>query len=184
VTAIVVDRSGDPLPGLPVRIETQPWMAPAAWQAAGSVRTDDKGRASANVAVHSSLRVRVVVPGDELRAEAVSNTVYATRLASTTIAATPRAVRAGRKTTIKGRLRGGFVPRAGFQLALYGRGPRSRGWVPIRTDVAVSSGGYWRASYRFLRSSRGSFHFRVRTPNRPDYPFRADSSQSVRVRVR
>ena len=184
VTAIVVDRSGDPLPGLPVRIETQPWMTPAAWQAAGSVRTDDKGRASANVAVHSSLRVRVVVPGDELRAEAVSNTVYATRLASTTIAATPRAVRAGRKTTIKGRLRGGFVPRAGFQLALYGRGPRSRGWVPIRTDVAVSSGGYWRASYRFLRSSRGSFHFRVRTPNRPDYPFRADSSQSVRVRVR
>lgn len=184
VMVIVVDRSGDPLPRLPVRIETQPWMTPATWRPAGGVRTDEKGRASAVVAAHSSLRVRVVVPGDELRAEAVSNTVYATRLAATTIAASPRAVRAGRKTTIKGRLRGGFVPRAGFDLGLYGRGPRSRGWVPIRTDVAVSSGGYWRATYRFLRSSRGSFYFRVRTLNRPDYPFRAGSSQSVRVRVR
>jgi hypothetical protein len=136
------------------------------------------------VSAHSSLRVRVVVPGDELRTEAVSNIVYATRLAATTIAASPRSVRAGRRTMIKGRLRGGYVPRAGFDLVLYGRGPRSRGWVPISTDIAVSSGGYWRAPYRFLRSSRGSFHFRIRTPNRPDYPFRADTSQSVRVRVR
>jgi hypothetical protein len=124
------------------------------------------------------------VPGDELRVEAVSNIVYATRLAATTIEASPRTVRAGRKTTIKGRLRGGHVPRASLDLALYGRGPRSRGWVPIRTDIAVSSGGFWRAPYRFLRSSRGIFNFRVRIPNRPDYPFRATSSESVRVRVR
>ncbi|MDP4672566.1 MAG: hypothetical protein NWS55_02975 [Solirubrobacteraceae bacterium] len=184
VTAIVVDKSGDPLPGLLVRIETQPWMTPATWAPAGSVRTNEKGRASAVVSAHSSLRVRVVVPGDELRTEAVSNIVYATRLAATTIAASPRSVRAGRRTMIKGRLRGGYVPRAGFDLVLYGRGPRSRGWVPISTDIAVSSGGYWRAPYRFLRSSRGSFKFRVRTPNRPDYPFRSRTSQSVRVRVR
>ncbi len=184
VTAFVVDRSGDPLDGLSVRIETQPWMTPSTWEPAGSVRTDAKGRISKTVRVDSSLRVRVVVPGNELRSEAISNVVYATRLASTTIIATPRTLRAGRRTTIKGRLRGGHIPRAGLQLALYGRGPRSRGWVPVRTDIPVSIGGYWSAPYRFLRSSRGSFLFRVRTSNRPDYPFRGASSAVARVRVR
>jgi hypothetical protein len=184
VTAFVVDRSGDPLRGLSVRIETQPWMTPSIWEPAGSAETDAEGRASATVAAHSSLRVRVVVPGDELRSEAISNVVYATRLASTTITASPRTLRAGSRTTIKGRLRGGHIPRAGLHLALYGRGPRSRGWVPVRTDIPVSAGGYWSAAYRFLRSSRGTFSFRVRTSNRPDYPFRSASSAAARVRVR
>ena len=183
-TAVIADRSGDPIAGLLVRIETEPWMTPSSWEPVGSVRTDAKGRASATVTAHSSLRVRAVVPGDELRSEAISNIVYATRLASTTITASPRTLRAGRRTTIKGRLRGGYIPRGGFQLALYGHGPRSRGWVPIRTSVSVSSNGYWSTPYRFLRSSRGSFSFRVRTPNRPDYPFRAANSHSVRIRVR
>ena len=163
-------------------------MKTPAWQRkegkAESGGLNAKGRASATVTAHSSLRVRAVVPGDELRSEAISNIVYATRLASTTITASPRTLRAGRRTTIKGRLRGGYIPRGGFQLALYGHGPRSRGWVPIRTSISVSSNGYWSTPYRFLRSSRGSFSFRVRTPNRPDYPFRAANSPSVRIRVR
>ncbi len=184
VTVRVVDSSGDPLNNLSLRIETEPWMMPATWTPAGTARTDASGRASATVTAHSSLRIRIVVPGSDLREEAVSNLLYAARLASTTITAAPRRLKAGRRTTIKGRLRGGYVPRSGFQLTLYGRGPRSRGWVPIRTDVAVSASGYWSARYRFLRSSGGSFQFRVRTPSRPDYPFRPANSSSVRVAVR
>ena len=184
VTSVVRNGSGDPLVGVDVRFETEPWMTPAQWEPAGSAKTDADGRATAKLAAHSSIRIRTVVPGNELRHDAISNTVYATRLASTTVGASPRTVRAGRTTTIKGRLRGGWVPRSGFAVTLYGRGPRSRGWVPIRTNVAVSSGGYWRARYRFLRSSRGKFYFLVRTSNRPDYPFRGASSQSVRVVVR
>jgi len=184
VTTVVRNSSGDPLVGVDVRFETEPWMTPAQWEPAGSAKTDADGRATAKLAAHSSIRIRTVVPGNELRQDAISNTVYATRLASTTVGASPRTVRAGRTTTIKGRLRGGWVPRSGFEVTLYGRGPRSRGWVPIRTNVAVSSGGYWRAQYRFLRSSRGKFYFLVRTPNRPDYPFRSASSGSVRIAVR
>ena len=184
VTALVVDSSGDPLANLVVRIETEPWMTPAIWEPAGSVRTDSKGRAEARLDAHSSLRIRAVVGGNEFRNEAVSNTAYVTRRASTTISARPRTVRAGAVTTISGRLRGGFTPRSGFQLVLSGRGPRSRGWVPIRTTVAVSASGYWSTRYRFLRSSRGKFYFRVRPPNRPDYPFRSKESQSARVLVR
>lgn len=184
VTTIVRDSKGDPLAGLEVRFEIEPWMTPARWLPAGSARTDAKGRATAKLAAHSSVRIRALVPGDELRQEAISNTAYATRLASSTISARPRVVRAGRSTRIEGRLRGGWVPRSGLQLSLYGRGPRSRGWVPIRTGVAVSSSGYWRTPYRFLRSSRGRFYFRVRTPNRPDYPFRSASSRPLRVIVR
>jgi hypothetical protein len=184
VTALVVDSSGDPLSNVSVRIETEPWMTPATWEAAGSVRTDSKGRAVATLEVHSSLRIRAVVAGNEFRNEAVSNTAYVTRLASTTISARPRTVRAGAVTKIAGRLRGGLNPRSGFQLVLSGKGPRSRGWVPIRTTIAVSANGYWSTRYRFLKSSRGKFYFRVRPPNRPDYPFRSAESQSVRVVVR
>jgi hypothetical protein len=184
VTALVVDSSGDPLPNLSVRIETEPWMTPASWEPAGSARTDSKGRAVATVEAHSSLRIRAVVPGNEFRNEAISNNAYVTRLASTTISSRPRKVRRGAVTTIAGRLRGGLNPRSGFQLVLSGKGPRSRGWVPIRTTVAVSANGYWSTRYRFLRSSRGKFYFRVRPPNRPDYPYRSAESQSVRVVVR
>ena len=184
VSVVVRDKSGDPLADLPLRFETQPWMTPSKWEAAGGARTNANGRASATLPAHSSLRIRAVVDGTELRDQAISNVVYATRLAATTIAASRRTVRGGSTTKIKGRMRGGLIPRSGFQIALYGRGPRSRGWVPIRTGVAVNSHGDWSASYRFLRSSRGKFYFRVRTPNRPDYPFRAANSRSVRVLVR
>ena len=184
VTVRIVDGSGDPLADVQARIETQPWMTPATWTAVGSVRADSRGRATAPLTADSSLRIRAVVPGTELRDAAVSNIVYVTRFASTTIGANPRKIRAGHSVVLKGRLRGGLVPRGGFQVALYGKGSHSRGWVPVRTTVAVSSGGYWRTSYRFLRSSRGHFYFRIRTPSRPDYPFRSATSQSVRVAVR
>ncbi len=184
VTVFVRDRSGDALADLPVRFETEPWMTPSRWEPVGSSRTDAKGRATASATAHHSLRIRAVIPGSELRDQAVSNVVYATRLAATTITVSRRTVRAGHGTTVRGRMRGGLIPRGGFEIVLYGRGPRSRGWVPIRTDVDVSGGGYWSSAYRFLHSSHGSFQFRVRPPNRPDYPFRSAFSPSVRVRVR
>ena len=184
VSVLVRDKSGDPLAAIPLRFETQPWMSPSTWEAVGGARTDARGRASATLPAHSSIRIRAVVEGTELRDQAISNLVYATRLAVTTIGASRRVVRHGSTTRIKGRMRGGLIPRGGFQIALYGRGPRSRGWVPIRTGVSVNSHGDWSAGYRFLRSSRGKFYFRVRTPNRPDYPFRSAYSSSVRVIVR
>jgi len=185
VVVDLVDRSGNPLRDLSVRIEVQPRMTPATWAATGTVHTDSHGHASALVTAHTSIRVRAVAPGSDLRDEAVSNIVYVTRAAFTSMSAQPRRVRRGGTVRISGRMLGGHVPRGGFQVALYGLGPRSRGWVPVRTGVVVNSSGYWRASYRFLRSTRrGSFRFRIRTQARPDYPFSAATSQSVGITVR
>lgn len=185
VTLTALSRSGEPLRDVLARVDLQPWMTPTGWAVAGSLRTDSHGQATALVGVHSSVRLRIVVPGSDTRNEAISNAVSVSRAASTVISASPRVVRSGRSVTLSGRLQGGYIPRGGLRIALYGLGPRSRGWVPIRTEVAVDSAGRWRIGYRFLKATkRGSFRFRVRIPSRPDYPFSAATSQSVAVSVR
>ncbi len=184
VSVKVSDPLGRPLRELVVRLEVQPRMTPASWVLATAARTDANGAVALKLRPHSSLRIRAVVPGSELREEGVSNIVYALRRASTTISAKPRLVRRGKHVTISGRLRGGYLPRLPLELALYGLGPRSRGWVPVRTTVKVSAAGYWKASYRFVATrTRSRFKFRVRIPARPDYPFLAAMSHSVGVTV-
>ena len=184
VTATLADRRGRRLRALGLLFQTQPRMTPSSWTTAASTRSNSRGEASVKITAHSSLRIRVVVPGSELRDQEISNLLYVDRAASTSVSATPRRVRPGHSVSIGGRLRGGHIPTGGFEVNLYGRGPRSRGWVPIRTAVRVGKDGYWRATYKFLSTTtRGSFRFRVRIPSRPDYPFKAASSASVGVRV-
>ncbi|MSX02427.1 MAG: hypothetical protein F2813_04610, partial [Actinobacteria bacterium] len=107
IRARLVDVAGRPLAGLVVRFETQPRVTSAVWATAASARTDAKGYASTAIAPHSSLRIRAVAPGSELRDEAVSNLVYLTRAASTSIGARPKTVRPHHRVRLSGRLRGG-----------------------------------------------------------------------------
>jgi len=184
VTAVLVDRRGRHLHGLNVAFQTEPRTNVDHWKTISRAKSNSRGEATTNLAAHSSLRIRAVVAGSELRDQEISNLLYVNRSASTSISASPSKVHPGRSVVIHGRLRGGYVPAEGLELSLYGEGPRSRGWVPIRTAVRVGKDGNWRVTYKFLSTTtRGSFHFRVRIPSRPDYPFKAASSGSVRVRV-
>jgi hypothetical protein len=98
-----------------------------------------------------------------------------------TLRARPRAVRAGRRVRLSGRLLGGKVPARGktVELQAFERGR----WRTFQTARA-RRGRRFVARYRFSASAAGrSFAMRARV--RPDahYPFSTGHSRAVRVRV-
>lgn len=184
VRARVRSRDGDPVAAARVRFETQPRATGAQWTSFGSQSTSSSGEASRSISNAYSQRIRVTIAGSDLFAPSVSNLIETSVRASSSISAKPTSLRNGRRLTLSGKLRGGHVAR-GLELTLYGKAPGSRKWIPVRSPVAVSRSGRWKATYRFTKTRvRTTYRFRVRIPARPDYPFASGYSASKRVTVR
>jgi hypothetical protein len=102
--------------------------------------------------------------------------------ARSTLKASPRTVRSGRRVRFSGRLRGGYVPTGGklIELQAYERGR----WRSI-TTLRTSSRGTFSYRYRFsFRAAGTTFPVRVRIRHDGSYPFALGTSKRVRVRVR
>jgi hypothetical protein len=102
--------------------------------------------------------------------------------ARSTLKATPRSIRSGRRVRFSGSLRGGYVPHSGKLIELQAH-ERGR-WRSI-TTLRTNSHGAFSYRYRFSSRARGAT-FPVRVRVRPDasYPFALGTSKHVRVRVR
>jgi hypothetical protein len=102
--------------------------------------------------------------------------------ARATLKAKPRAVRAGARVRLRGRLLGGRVPARGKLIDLQARElGRWRTFATVRTRAS----GTFATRYRFRRAApRKTYPMRVRV--RPDaaYPYAVGYSKAVRVRVR
>lgn len=183
VKARVRGSDGDPVAGAKVLFETQPRSTGATWRTIGSGTTSHKGEVSRSISNTYSQRIRVTIAGSDVFAPSVSNTLLTSVRASSSITARPARLRNGRRLTLSGKLRGGHIP-AGLELTLYGKGPRARSWVPVRSPIDVSRSGHWKTTYRFTKTLvRTSYRFRLRIPGRPDYPFASGYSASRRVTV-
>ena len=183
LTGIVRTADGRPLAGAQVLVETQPRATGQRWRTAATATSSRSGRLSEAIENRHSQLIRISVAETDLLAPSFSNVVTTSVKASSSISARPRRLGNGRRVTISGRLRGGYVPRS-FEISLYGRSPGSRSWVPVRTPVAVARSGRWKVSYRFSRTRvRTTYRFRVRIPSRPDYPFARGYSSSRAVTV-
>jgi hypothetical protein len=102
--------------------------------------------------------------------------------ASTSLTASPRAVRPGGRVRFKGRLKGGYVPEGGkvVELQAHERG-RWRTITTLRTDAK----GAFSYRYRFsFRAAGTTFPVRVRIRHEGTYPFALGYSKRVKVRVR
>ena len=183
VRAQVRGANGEPVGGAKVTFETQPRAAGAQWQIIASEMTSRSGAASRSIPNTCSQRIRVTISGDDVFAPSTSNVAQTTVHASSSITARPTKLRNGRRLTLSGKLSGGHVP-GGLELTLYGKGPRGRSWVPVRSPVTVSRSGRWKTTYRFTSTrTRTAYRFRVRIPSRPDYPFASGYSRSRTVTV-
>ncbi|MFM9126292.1 MAG: hypothetical protein ACKOTA_01750, partial [Solirubrobacterales bacterium] len=183
VTGYVRGPDGRPLAGIRVLFQTQPRATGQPWETVASAETSAAGKVSRSLPSPCSQLIRIAVPETALLAPSTSNVLRTTVRATSSISAKPSRLRNGRRVTLRGRVRGGFVP-SRFEISLYGRAPGSRSWVPVRTPVAVSRSGRRSAAYRFTRTrARSLYRFRVRIPARPDYPFSSGYSSVRNVTV-
>lgn len=183
VTGYVRGPDGRPLPGTRVFFQTQPRATGQPWKTVATAEASSTGKVSRSLSGPCSQLIRIAVPETALLAPSTSNVLRTTVRATSSISAKPSRLRNGRRVTLSGRLRGGFVP-SRFEISLFGRAPGSRSWVPVRTPVAVSRSGRWSAAYRFTRTrARSLYRFRVRIPARPDYPFSRGYSPVRKVTV-
>jgi hypothetical protein len=161
---------------------------------AHELRRDARDRVAARGVTAADGSYRLRVPGGPSRRLRVGYRVRSTdpllacsralRLftpARLTLRAKPRAVRAGGRVRLSGRLLGGRVPARGktVELQAFERGR----WRTFETARA-RRGRRFVARYRFSASAAGR-SFRMRARVRPDasYPFSTGHSRSVRVRV-
>jgi hypothetical protein len=102
--------------------------------------------------------------------------------ARSTLSASPRVIRPGRRVRFAGKLKGGYVPKGGKLIELQAH-ERGR-WRSITTLRTSSKGSF---SYRYRFSSRAAgatFPVRVRIRRDASYPFALGTSRRVTVRVR
>jgi hypothetical protein len=102
--------------------------------------------------------------------------------ASSSLKASPRTIRSGRRVRFTGKLRGGYIPKGGkvIELQAYERG-RWRSITTLRTNAR----GSFSYRYRFsFRAAGTTFPVRVRVRHEGTYPFALGYSKRVRVRVR
>ena len=185
VSGRLVDSSGMPMAGRELQLQTQPRSLTGRWSTVRVLRTDARGRVTGVVRKFTSLRIRLVKQRDERYDTGTSNTLVTRVAAVSTIRATPHTLRNGEVVVFRGRLMGGWVPRSGLRIALYGFSPAKRQWLPVRTTVLADGHGRWRARYRFTATrTTVTYRFRVRIPARPDYPFAPGWSRRVAVGVR
>jgi hypothetical protein len=94
----------------------------------------------------------------------------------------PRAVHNRQAITLRGRLRGGPVPRGGKLVEMQVRFPT--GWRTFATTRANRRGAF-RYRYRFLRSYQPvTYRFRARARHESSYPYETGVSPVIPVRVR
>ncbi len=183
VSGQVRGPDGEPLKGVRVIFESQPRASGATWTTVATAQTSGSGKVSHSLSNHHSQLIRISVPETAALAPSTSNVLRTSVRAASSITAKPSRLRNGRRVALSGRLRGGYVP-ARFEIALYGRAPKSRAWIPVRAPVAVSRSGRWKVGYRFTRTrTRALYRFRVRIPSRPDYPFSSGYSPARKVTV-
>jgi hypothetical protein len=139
--------------GVSERVRT----AGAPWRALTGVRARDDGRFTAFMRVGPSRRLRIAAPGGAV-APVLTLRVRA-----------PVTLRPARGGVVRGRLRGGYVPRGGALVELQERG-RGR-WVTRLVVRTLRSG---RFSGRVWPAARG--RLRARVPAQPGLPYAAGVS--------
>jgi hypothetical protein len=177
-TALAVSRQA-------VDLQVRPRMLVSAWKTIRTARTDGKGRVDFRLPKSPSLEARLVFQQTDGLAASQSASLRTSVRARATIKASARGVRNGGVVRFSGKLTGGHLPKRGREVELQGYNPVKHRWIPIRTaGLKADKRGRWKASYRFTATRRTTtYAFRLRVTARPDYPFAAGYSKTVKVTV-
>jgi hypothetical protein len=185
VHGVLMTDSGLAVSRQAVDLQVRPRMLVSAWKTIRTARTDRKGQVDFRLPKSPSLEARIVFQQTEGLAASQSGLLRTSVRARATIKASVRRVRNGGAVRFSGKLTGGYLPKRGREVELQGYNPAKRRWIPIRTaGLRADKKGGWKASYRFTATRRTTtYAFRLRVAARPDYPFAAGYSTTVKVTV-
>jgi hypothetical protein len=185
IHGVLMTDSGLAVSRQAVDLQVRPRMLVSAWKTIRAARTDGKGQVDFRLPKSPSLEARLVFRQTEGLAASQSALLRTSVRARATIKASARRVRNGAAVRFSGKLTGGYLPKRGREVELQGYNPAKRRWIPIRTaGLKADKKGGWKASYRFTATRRTTtYAFRLRVPARPDYPFAAGYSKTVKVTV-
>ena len=147
----LTDLAGHPLSHTPVRMLER--AAGGRWRPITGVRTRRDGRLTTFTRIGPSRHVRLVRGGAAVTLRLMVRAAVSVRVR-----------RSGRVTVVSGRVRGGYVPRAGLRVRL-----QSRGFAGWGTRAVLRTDGLGRFS-AFGRARAGA-RLRVVVPAQRGYPF-------------
>jgi hypothetical protein len=148
---------------------------------AANVVTDSAGRFKLTLPAGPSVRVRVSYFARALDAAPAGRDDARVKVRTkATLRAVRRHLGSRVRATFRGRVLGRLRP-AGVRVELQGR--RGRSYVTLATAATKPDGSY-RVGYRFTRSARGRYVFRVRVRHYPRFPYFLGYSRAVSVSVR
>ena len=183
IAGTVTAPAGAPVADAIIDVQALLDVPGAAWQPAGSARTDAQGRFRYLVPKGPTRTFRLAYRthiGDAQPARTAD--VRITVSAGVTATARPQRVRPGGRVRVRGRLRGPGLPAAGASVELQALDGRE--WRTFKT-LAVRRGGRFSYRYRFRHTTRNArFLWRIHVRKQAALPYAAASSRAFWVLVR
>jgi hypothetical protein len=184
VSGRLLNSSGKPVSGAVLAINTRDRRSGATFVRRWTAKTGADGLYKVKVRAAASRLVQVAW-ASHIHDPSPQESAYVSlnARASSSLHASPRAVRVGRPLRLSGTVRG-VVPARGVPVIFQGRGARG-GWDTF-ADGRAKRNGHFTVHYRFRdASSRGhTFTFRVKVRGDARFPYTLGYSKRVRVRVR
>ena len=177
------DGAGNPIKDAAVTIDEQPRTG-GEFTVKARLATDANGNLQYAIPNRGPSRtIRASFAGSDLLLPS-SNGVQVLVASSTTLKASKKRLRTGRKVVFSGKLAGGDIPTAGklVNLQVFFR----HKWRTFATPRASMTTGTWRYTYKFTaRYARPlTYRFRALVPVEQAYPFEPGRSRVVKVVVR
>jgi len=175
----LADQNGQPIGGAIIAVLARQNRSGARTGLIGTVQSAADGTFSYTIPSGSSRTITFAYTAFKGDPTPAAIAALKTTVRAVVSARAPRAVRAGGRMTLSGRLT--LLPRKGVQVSIQARDGRL--WRTVDAVRTTKTGAFrWR--YRFKPSSGGrTFAFRARVAS-PIYPFAAGNSKALTVRVR
>jgi hypothetical protein len=179
----LTDGAGRPITGAVIRVATRVLSGDRGFRELRPISTGQDGGYAYRAPRGPSRQILLTyTPFAEDAQPAVTKLVRLATRAGLVMTTGRRSVRPGGRVALRGRLKGGRIPRRGVLVSLQGSQP-GFGWRTFKTVRAKH--GRFRGSYRFVRATPGTtVRFRATVREQAGYPWATGRSRPVRVRIR
>lgn len=178
VTGTLKTKHGVAIANAPIQVRQTPLTA-GATKTLATIHTDASGDFSYVIPAGPSRTITLLYNGTPILR--TSSDVAQERTNGSETLTVPKAIWPGKKITIKGQLRGGFVSQQGAIVQLWYKVKDGLGgWAPFAQAVHTNAKGAWKITFPFARkSAHVTFEFRAKVTTQAGWAFLGTTSKVV-----